>query len=278
MPTFDLEYFFINLRAKSIGESVELRMRHRTGYNDDGAECDHVTLVDVNLLEIEEQKINEYLESDIEHKTLSYFLSSNNLNKKQEEIVIIQIVEFLVNIKQLNGIEYFEYLYHMNKYLKIYQFKIFSLDEKIDNKFLVYEYLQSVFNNYETQINKGYSCNFKDGAISWFDGSDSHTLEAGIGSRMSIAIKLLFFSKDENNPIPIRQRETEFFSKRDFSNIEERERKIRDYESLLPFKDYSKSRLPVSGIHYDDDYGHLSNIEERERKIKDFQSFFHFKG
>jgi hypothetical protein len=53
MPTFDLEYFFINLRAKSIGESVELRMRHRTGYNDEGVECDHTTLVNINLTEIE---------------------------------------------------------------------------------------------------------------------------------------------------------------------------------------------------------------------------------
>ena len=53
LPTFDLEYFFINLRAKSIGEKIELRMRHRNGYNDEGVECDHTTLVDVDLNEIE---------------------------------------------------------------------------------------------------------------------------------------------------------------------------------------------------------------------------------
>ena len=33
LPTFDVEYFFIRLRAKSIGEVVDLRMRHPTGFN-----------------------------------------------------------------------------------------------------------------------------------------------------------------------------------------------------------------------------------------------------
>jgi hypothetical protein len=53
LPTFDLEYLFINLRAKSIGEKIDLRMRHRTGYNDEGVECDHTTMVSLDLNEIE---------------------------------------------------------------------------------------------------------------------------------------------------------------------------------------------------------------------------------
>jgi T4 bacteriophage base plate protein len=52
LPTFDLEYFFTRLRAKSIGEKVELRMRHPNGKNKDGEECSHETVVNVDLLEI----------------------------------------------------------------------------------------------------------------------------------------------------------------------------------------------------------------------------------
>ena len=53
LPTFDVEYFFIRLRAKSIGEVVDLRMRHPTGFNSKEVECDNVTIVPVNLLDIE---------------------------------------------------------------------------------------------------------------------------------------------------------------------------------------------------------------------------------
>jgi hypothetical protein len=56
LPTFDLEYFFTRLRAKSIGEKVDLRMRHPSGKNKDGEECSHETTVSINLLDIEVQK------------------------------------------------------------------------------------------------------------------------------------------------------------------------------------------------------------------------------
>lgn len=53
MAAFDLEYFFLRLRAKSVGEEVELTLRHPTGENSKGVECDGVTPYKVNLLEVE---------------------------------------------------------------------------------------------------------------------------------------------------------------------------------------------------------------------------------
>ena len=65
LPTFDIEYFFIRLRAKSIGETVDLRMRHPTGFNSKGEQCEHITTKQVNLLEIEVEKAIEHTDKII---------------------------------------------------------------------------------------------------------------------------------------------------------------------------------------------------------------------
>ena len=56
LPTFDLEYFFMRLRGKSIGETVDLQLRHPTGLNDKNEMCDHVTKLAFNIMEVEVQK------------------------------------------------------------------------------------------------------------------------------------------------------------------------------------------------------------------------------
>jgi hypothetical protein len=49
LPFFDLEYLFLNLRAKSVGEVVKLEYRHTGGKNYSGIECEAVTPVEINL-------------------------------------------------------------------------------------------------------------------------------------------------------------------------------------------------------------------------------------
>lgn len=60
LPTFDLEYMFLKLRAKSIGEVVELNMRHPTGMNSKDEVCEHVTQYNVNLMDVEVVKSVEH--------------------------------------------------------------------------------------------------------------------------------------------------------------------------------------------------------------------------
>lgn len=60
LPTFDLEYIFLKLRAKSIGELVELNLRHPTGMNSKEQECDNVTISKVNLMDVEVIKTIEH--------------------------------------------------------------------------------------------------------------------------------------------------------------------------------------------------------------------------
>lgn len=56
LPMFDLEYFFIKLRAKSVGEIVELRLSHPEKKNSEGNECGHVVNFKLNLMDVEVQK------------------------------------------------------------------------------------------------------------------------------------------------------------------------------------------------------------------------------
>jgi hypothetical protein len=60
LPMFDLEYFFMRLRAKSIGESIELNLSHFEKTNREMSECDHVTKQNLNLMEVEVEKDPEH--------------------------------------------------------------------------------------------------------------------------------------------------------------------------------------------------------------------------
>jgi undecaprenyl pyrophosphate synthase len=56
LPIFDLEYFFLRLRAKSIGEEIDLNLRHPREVNSKGEPCSYVTKGKLNLLDVEVQK------------------------------------------------------------------------------------------------------------------------------------------------------------------------------------------------------------------------------
>lgn len=49
LPYFDVEYLFLNLRAKSVGEKAKLEYRHTNGVNYSGIVCETVTPVEIDL-------------------------------------------------------------------------------------------------------------------------------------------------------------------------------------------------------------------------------------
>lgn len=53
LPMFDLEYFFLRLRGKSIGEEIELKLTHPTGLNSKGEMCEFNTPHTLNVMEVE---------------------------------------------------------------------------------------------------------------------------------------------------------------------------------------------------------------------------------
>jgi hypothetical protein len=56
LPYFDLEYIFLNIRAKSIGEVVKMEYRHSGGANRQGITCEEVTPVEINLERVKVEK------------------------------------------------------------------------------------------------------------------------------------------------------------------------------------------------------------------------------
>jgi hypothetical protein len=60
IPYFDLEYLFLNIRAKSIGEIVKLEYRHTGGVNYQGIACEAVTPVEINLEQVKVEKSSEH--------------------------------------------------------------------------------------------------------------------------------------------------------------------------------------------------------------------------
>ena len=63
LPIIDVEYYFINLRAKSVGEIVE--SRYRCNNEVDGVECGNIMEKDVDLTQIKVQ-MNEDISAEIQ--------------------------------------------------------------------------------------------------------------------------------------------------------------------------------------------------------------------
>jgi hypothetical protein len=109
LPTFDLEYIFLKLRAKSIGEVVELNMRHATGLNSKGDECDATTVFKLNLMDVEVQKTIEHQDKFVldektglgikfKYPTPDLDLLENTEDKSQLEIAteaMLNSIEFI---------------------------------------------------------------------------------------------------------------------------------------------------------------------------------------
>jgi len=58
LPTFDIEYLFLNLRARSVGEVVKLKYRcnNDVGTEEDPKKCNNSVEIELNVLEVEPTK------------------------------------------------------------------------------------------------------------------------------------------------------------------------------------------------------------------------------
>lgn len=57
LPYFDIEYLFLNIRAKSVGEIIKMEYRHNGAVNYKGHPCEAVTPVDINLENVKVEKL-----------------------------------------------------------------------------------------------------------------------------------------------------------------------------------------------------------------------------
>lgn len=56
LPYFDIEFLFLNLRSKSVGENVTFTYKHKNGVNREGKPCDKTTNIELSLDEVKVQR------------------------------------------------------------------------------------------------------------------------------------------------------------------------------------------------------------------------------
>ena len=59
LPTFDIEYLFLRLRAKSVGETSTIALKPYPCSENNGELCNNVTEVEINLEEVKVEKNKE---------------------------------------------------------------------------------------------------------------------------------------------------------------------------------------------------------------------------
>jgi hypothetical protein len=101
LPLFDVEYLFLNLRARSISEVVNLKYKcNNKVTNEEGDEkkCNNEVQLDVNILEIEPQnnpihtskiELNDNLGIIMKYPKMSFM---NNMDSKDEFDAILDII------------------------------------------------------------------------------------------------------------------------------------------------------------------------------------------
>jgi len=102
LPSFDIEYLFLKIRAKSVGEKVTLSYRHVDGVNYKGESCDAVTNVEINLDDIEVAfnethktviPLNDKLMIKMRYPTLSDIKTTFSDQKKDEIDLVVKCIE-----------------------------------------------------------------------------------------------------------------------------------------------------------------------------------------
>lgn len=61
LPFFDMEYLFLQLRAKSAGEEVRFSYRHKDGVNREGKQCSGVAELVINIDDVNIQKSDSHM-------------------------------------------------------------------------------------------------------------------------------------------------------------------------------------------------------------------------
>jgi hypothetical protein len=106
LPTFDIEYLFLNIRARSIGEIVKLRYRcnNDVGTEEDPKKCNSPVEIELNVLEIDPIKsLNHSNKIEINDK-LGIFMKypKMNLIKDNTDVEDFNVVLDLI----INCIDY----------------------------------------------------------------------------------------------------------------------------------------------------------------------------
>ena len=120
LPTFDIEYLFLNIRARSIGEIVKLRYRcnNDVGTEEDPKKCNSPVEIELNVLEIDPIKsLNHSNKIEINDK-LGIFMKYPKMNLIKDNTDVedfnVESREFIFNDERFGE----EYIYSYLSFVK----------------------------------------------------------------------------------------------------------------------------------------------------------------
>jgi hypothetical protein len=146
LPTFDLEYFFMRLRGKSIGETVDLQLRHPTGINTKEEECQHVTKFAFNIMEVEVQKTISHTDKIIIDEATGLGIKLKYPTANFTDIDTDNLSQLDVAVEML--IECIDYIYDKDEVYKKEDSTKKEISEFIDS--LSQDQFKNVMNFFET--------------------------------------------------------------------------------------------------------------------------------
>jgi hypothetical protein len=116
LPAFDLEYLFLNLRARSVNEVVELRYRCNNTIKDENGEdktCNNLEKFDVNILEVTPVVLPEHSKKimfndklGIVMKYPTFEMLYDMVDKSEEEIMFEILPDCVDNIFDEDSVYY----------------------------------------------------------------------------------------------------------------------------------------------------------------------------
>jgi hypothetical protein len=157
LPTFDLEYFFMRLRGKSIGEVVDLQLRHPTGFSSKDEECDNATQFKFNIMQVEVQKTIEHSDKIIIDENTGLGIKLKYPTADFAELDVENLSQLDIASKLL--VASIDYIYDKEEVYKKEDSSEKELSEFIDN--LSQEQFTSVMKFFETMPKLKHTINWK---------------------------------------------------------------------------------------------------------------------
>jgi len=159
LPLFDLQYIFLQIRSRSIGETIEVNLKHKNNLNKNGESCDGTQKVKINIDEIKPVK-NKENEPNIK------------LSKEMGIMMKYPTVELLgqvTNSTEMNGMidDLFEvvigsidYIYHNDEIYHANEYKKEEITEFLNNlNSQQFDQIRSFFSTMPTIfVSKKYRC------------------------------------------------------------------------------------------------------------------------
>jgi len=124
LPIFDVQFLFLQLRAKSVGEVAEVTLRHPNGENKKGEKCDGIQPIEINLNDIKPTvpknhtkiiKLSDKIGVSMMYPTLDFFKKIDDM-QTQEKGVVESLFDSIAN-----SIEYIyqgEEIFYANEHSK----------------------------------------------------------------------------------------------------------------------------------------------------------------